>query len=210
MKNLGLLLLRLVLGTLMAGHGAQKLFGWFKGPGLKGTQGFVESLGMAPGTAWGTMAAAGEFSGGVLTATGFLSPLGPLNIASSMIVATRRVHWKTPVWVSEGGAELAVTNLAAALALSFAGPGRFSLDSMFGIKLPRTVVALIYLALGGVTYAALQKPELAQTVMDGASGLMPSSMGSQSVSDASSNSSSDIVVETIPKTDVTLETVTNI
>ena len=34
MKDLGVLFVRLVVGVLLAGHGSQKLFGWFKGPGI--------------------------------------------------------------------------------------------------------------------------------------------------------------------------------
>ena len=92
MKDFALLILRLTLGLLMAGHGVQKLFGWFKGPGLQGTSGFMEMLGIRPGRVWGPMVAVGETAGGVLTALGFLFPLGPLNIMASMTVATRRVH----------------------------------------------------------------------------------------------------------------------
>jgi len=41
----GLLLVRVVIGTTMFAHGAQKLFGWFGGPGLRGTAGQVCRLG---------------------------------------------------------------------------------------------------------------------------------------------------------------------
>jgi putative oxidoreductase len=41
--------MRLVLGGLLTGHGAQKLFGSFSGPGLEGTSGFMEMLGLTPG-----------------------------------------------------------------------------------------------------------------------------------------------------------------
>lgn len=174
MKNFALLFLRLVVGTLLAGHGAQKLFGWFQGPGLKGTHGFMETLGMKPGRVWGTVAALGEFVGGSLTALGFLNPIGPMNVAAAMTVAIRRVHWKTPIWVSTGGAELALTNLAAVSVVAAGGPGRYSLDSMFGIKLPRWFSALAWIWTAGVTAVALQRPELAETVMQKASDAVPS------------------------------------
>jgi uncharacterized membrane protein YphA (DoxX/SURF4 family) len=61
----------------MAGHGAQKLFGSFGGPGLEGTSGFMEMLGMRPGRPWAYLAGLSEFGGGVLTALGLLYPMGP-------------------------------------------------------------------------------------------------------------------------------------
>jgi len=166
LKDVETLVLRGAVGGLMVGHGAQKLFGAFGGPGLKGTAGFMESLGMKPGKVWGTMAAVGEFSGGVFTLLGFLNPLGPLNIISAMTVATRRVHWKTPVWASSGGAELPLTNIAAALTVAMVGPGKYSLDGLFGIKLPKWATLGLYAGFGGMVYAALQRPEVAQVVMD--------------------------------------------
>ena len=70
-KDLGLLALRLTAGGLMAGHGAQKLFGAFGGPGFQGTSGWMESMGLKPGNFWGALAGGGEFGSGVLIALGF-------------------------------------------------------------------------------------------------------------------------------------------
>jgi putative oxidoreductase len=140
LRDIGLLTLRLTVGGLLAAHGAQKLFGWFSGPGLKGTAGWLESMGLKPGNIWAIGASAGEFGGGTLTALGFLHPLGSLGIIGAMIMATAKAHWGKPIWASKGGAELPVTNMATALALMFAGPGRFSLDRLFGIRLPRALV----------------------------------------------------------------------
>src|SRR6267154_6541947 len=106
MRDIGLLILRLVMGGLLVGHGSQKLFGWFSGPGLKGTAGFLESLGLKPGTPWATVAAASEFGGGTLTALGLLHPLGPIGTMGGMIMATAKAHWGKPIWVTQGGAEL--------------------------------------------------------------------------------------------------------
>lgn len=177
MTDFGLLVLRVTLGTLLAGHGSQKLFGWFSGPGLKGTHGFMESLGLRPGKVWGTVGAVGEFTGGVLTLLGFLNPLGPLNVVSMMTVAIRRVHWKMPIWASSGGAELALTNLAGAIVLAFAGPGRYSLDRLLGIRMPRWMAGLLTLSTMVVTAAALQRPELAETVMQKVAGPLGFSTG---------------------------------
>jgi len=157
MGDVGILVLRLTVGTLVAGHGSQKLFGWFSGPGFKGTAGWLESMGLTPGTAWATAVSASEFGGGVLTTLGFLHPLGPLGMMGAMIMATAKAHWGKPIWVAQGGAELPVTNMAVALALTLTGPGRFSLDNVFGIRVPRAlviavaIVEAVMLAIGIIT-----------------------------------------------------------
>ena len=150
MRELGLLALRAATGGLLAGHGAQKLFGAFEGPGLTGTAGFMEMLGLKPGRVWGTTAAVAEFGGGTLTALGLLNPLGPLGIMSAMAMASATAHWGKPIWAAKGGAELAVTNFAAALAVATVGPGAYSLDHALGIKLPPAVVAIAALSTGGM------------------------------------------------------------
>ena len=120
----------------MAGHGSQKAFGWFTGPGLEGTSGFMEMLGLTPGHRWATLAAASEFGGGTLTALGLLNPLGPLGVIGSMAMAWKTAHGDKPIWVNEGGAELPLTNIAAFLAIMLNGPGKYSLDRALGIRLP--------------------------------------------------------------------------
>jgi putative oxidoreductase len=130
-------IVRVVQGSLMAGHGAQKLFGSFGGPGLEGTSGFMEMLGMRPGRPWAYMAGLSEFGGGVLTALGLFKPLGQLGVIGSMAMATRKAHWGKPIWVTEGGAELPVLNIAISTALMLREPDAFSLDRALGIRLPR-------------------------------------------------------------------------
>lgn len=137
MVNFGLFVLRLAFGGLMAGHGAQKLFGWFGGYGLEGTSGWLESMGLRPGRPWAILAGLSEFGGGLLTLLGFLNPIGPIGSIGSMLMATRKVHWGKPIWVTSGGAELPVLNMAAAATIAITGPGRFSLDGVLGIRLPK-------------------------------------------------------------------------
>lgn len=153
------LALRAVTGTLMAGHGAQKLFGLFEGPGLKGTAGFMEMMGLRPGQYWALAAAVSEFGGGVLTATGFLSPLGPIGTISAMSMATAKAHWNKPIWVGKGGAELALLYAAAALAVGLAGPGRYSIDEAAGIHLPKWfTIAATLSAAGTLAYGISRTP----------------------------------------------------
>src|SRR5207244_5905534 len=73
MLDAGLLVLRLVVGALLAGHGAQKMFGWLDGPGLQGAAGMVESLGFRPGRQWAMLASLAELVGGILIVFGFLN-----------------------------------------------------------------------------------------------------------------------------------------
>jgi putative oxidoreductase len=57
MLDLGLLIVRAAFGLCLAAHGAQKMFGWFGGPGLTGTTGFLASLGLRPARFWAIAAA---------------------------------------------------------------------------------------------------------------------------------------------------------
>ena len=140
--DLGLLTLRLTTGGLMMGHGAQKLWGMFGGYGIEGTAGWLESLGLKPGRMWAQVAGGSEFSSGLLTAVGLLGPLGPLSMFGPMVTAWVTAHAGKPIWVTSGGAELPLTNIAIAVALATAGPGRYSLDEILDIELPTPVVAL--------------------------------------------------------------------
>lgn len=164
MRDVALLVLRLASGLLMAGHGAQKLFGWFGGRGPEGTKGWMESMGLKPGKFWATLAGASEFGGGLLTALGFLNPLGSVGTIGAMEMATAKVHWGKPIWVTSGGAELPVTNIAVALALGLAGPGRISVDRAIGLCLPRRLILIpgTLLAAMTVAYAVRKSAQLQQ------------------------------------------------
>src|SRR5260370_20681556 len=76
-----------------------------------------------------------------------------------MIMATVKAHWGKPIWASKGGAELPVINMATALALTLTGPGRFSLDHLFGIRLPRAlVIALAFVEALMVVIGIISRP----------------------------------------------------
>jgi putative oxidoreductase len=155
MRDCGVLMLRVVVGGLLAGHGAQKLFGAFGGPGLSGVAGWLESMGLRPGRFWAWMAGLGEFGGGTLTALGLGGPLGPIMAISAMVTASLRAHWGKPIWATSGGAELPLTNIAVGTALALSGPGRYSLDRLFGIKVPGWLTFLFTLgALGTALYGS--------------------------------------------------------
>ncbi|HET6577747.1 MAG TPA: DoxX family protein [Gemmatimonadales bacterium] len=129
----GLLLGRLILGALMVGHGAQKLFGWFGGSGMAGTAGYFEQLGFRPGRLFVITAALSEVTSGFLIGLGLFGPVGPALLLSVMIVAAVSVHWKNGVFATANGIEVPLLYAAGAVALAFTGFGPFSLDAALGI-----------------------------------------------------------------------------
>ncbi|MEA2628372.1 MAG: putative oxidoreductase [Chloroflexota bacterium] len=156
--SLGLLILRVVVGLTMAAHGAQKLFGWFGGPGIAGWAQSVTKLRIRPATPWAWIAALSEFGGGLLFALGLLSPLGSLAIAGTMIIAIATVHWANGFWAGKRGYEFNLTLLASVIAVALTGPGIYSLDQALGIHLPEPaalVVGIVALIVGvGATLAS--------------------------------------------------------
>ncbi len=128
----GILALRLVLGLVFVGHGTQKAFGAFGGPGLDGAAGFMASLGLKPAKFWAAVAAYGELLGGLLVIFGLLTPLGALLIVASMAVAIAKVHGPKGFWIQNGGYEYNLVLLVAALALAATGAGSLSLDHVLG------------------------------------------------------------------------------
>jgi putative oxidoreductase len=129
MVSLGLLIIRLVIGVLFIGHGAQKLFGWFGGHGLKGTGGWFESIGMKPGVTMALLAGLAELVGGVLFALGLLTPLAAILIAATMFMAILKVHGQNGIWATSNGYEYNLTLLAVAIGIALIGPGQYALDA---------------------------------------------------------------------------------
>jgi putative oxidoreductase len=176
--DLGLLALRLTAGGLVAGHGAQKLFGSFGGHGLEGTAGWLESIGMKPGKVWAALAGASEFGGGTLTALGLGGPVGQIAMQGSMVTAARTVHRGKPIWYTEGGAEVPLFYSVAGMAIGLAGPGRYSLDRLLGVRVPKRLIALTVagVAAGVILADQASKPaqpeeqETAETATEGAGG----------------------------------------
>src|SRR3712207_9279526 len=99
--NLAALVLRVVVGGLVTGHGAQKLFGWWGGYGLAGTSGWLEAVGLRPGRPWAILAGVSGFGGGGLSLVGLLNPLGPLGGIRFMAMAPKKAQCGKPTWVTE-------------------------------------------------------------------------------------------------------------
>jgi putative oxidoreductase len=133
--ELGLLVLRLVVGLLFLGHGTQKLFGWYGGHGLAGTGQFFESMGFPSGKRQAFLAGFFEAGGGLLIALGLVTPVAAAALIAVMTVAIIRVHFAKGLWATEGGYEYNAVLIAAVFALSAVGAGEWSLDNALGISM---------------------------------------------------------------------------
>jgi putative oxidoreductase len=128
----GIFLLRVVLGSIMAAHGAQKLFGWFGGGGPRGTAAGFAQLRFREPMLLALVAGFAELGGGLLIAAGLLTPLAALAIAVVMLNAIGTVHWRNGFFNTAGGYEFNLLVLAAAVAITVTGAARFSLDNLIG------------------------------------------------------------------------------
>ncbi|MEE4564606.1 DoxX family protein [Paenibacillus polymyxa] len=126
----GLLLIRLVVGLLFVGHGAQKLFGWFGGYGPKGTGGWMESIGIKPGVLMAVAAGLMELLGGALFAVGLLTPLAALLITMTMLGAIVKVHGQNGIWATANGYEYPLVLIAVVIGIALIGAGPYSIDAI--------------------------------------------------------------------------------
>jgi putative oxidoreductase len=146
--KLARLITRLVIGGLFVGHGTQKLFGWFGGPGLEGTQQMMSQLEMHPPRRHARAAGLTESVSGTLLALGLATPLAAAGIIGVMTTAIRKVHLSNGLWVSKGGYEYNLVLIAALLDLVDGGPGPLSVDRVLGLHDTGPAWALAALGTG--------------------------------------------------------------
>ncbi|MFJ9547089.1 DoxX family protein [Streptomyces erythrochromogenes] len=150
----GLLLLRLVLGLTMAGHGVQKLFGWFGGGGISGTGQFFTASGYPAGDAMAVLAGLTETLGGLGLAAGLLTPLAGAAVVGTLINAIA-VHG-TGSFFAPAGFEYELLLTAGAAALTLTGPGRYAADRFLPVlRTQRPAHGALALALGVVLAAVM-------------------------------------------------------
>src|SRR3954452_23947571 len=145
---------RTVIGGLFIGHGTQKLFGWFGGPGPEGTEAMMESLQLRPGKTHALLAGTTETVAGSLLAVGLATPAAAAGLTGVMTTAIAKVHWPNGPWAANGGWEYNVVMVAAMAALVDSGPGDWSLDHLLGTEREGSGWALGAVAVGVGTAAA--------------------------------------------------------
>jgi putative oxidoreductase len=150
-SDVGMLMLRLGTGTVLAAHGAQKLFGWFGGWGVSGTAEMMESVGYTPGRASAVASGLAELGGGTLLALGLATPAAGAAAAGNMASASA-LHAPHGFFAEGGGLELPALLGMVAASIAVMGPGRISLDHAMGHHLNRTW--MVPSALAAVTAAA--------------------------------------------------------
>jgi len=130
-----LLIVRVVLGVIFFAHSAQKVLGWYGGPGLQKTVGYFTSMGMPAPLAY--LVCFIEFLSGIGLVVGFLARLCGLGVAVVMIGAMATVHWQHGFFLNielkpgKGhGIEYNLALLAMGLAVLISGAGALSIDGL--------------------------------------------------------------------------------
>jgi putative oxidoreductase len=149
--NLALLLVRVVVGPVLAFHGYAKIF---RGGRLEGTGGWFHSIGMRPGHVHARVAAGGELATGACLALGLLTPFAGMGLVGLMSVAVWTVHRGHGLLVIHNGWEYNLVLATVGVALAVTGPGEWSLDEAIGLDLNGPAGLLISLG-GGVALAAI-------------------------------------------------------
>lgn len=131
--DLGLLVLRIAVGLTLVPHGAQKLFGWFGGYGVKGTGAWLDSMGAKNGWVIALLAGIAEFFGGLGLALGLLTPIAAAGVIIGMLGAIVTAHKGKGFFNTNGGWEFPLLIALGALAIAIAGPGAYSADAVLGL-----------------------------------------------------------------------------
>ncbi|MEU0402451.1 DoxX family protein [Streptomyces sp. NPDC006197] len=143
----GILILRLLVGLLIAGHGVQKVSRHLGGKGLEGGTEEFRADGFRGGALTAVAAGGGQIGSGLLLAAGFLTPLAATGAVGVMTVALT-VKWHNGLWVQNDGYEYPLVLIGTAAALAATGPGAWSLDAALGLTPYPLWYAALALAAG--------------------------------------------------------------
>src|SRR2546428_5612933 len=151
-SELALTIIRVAVGLIVAGHGAQKLLGVFGGQGLDRWSAAVASMGFVQPRLFAVLVAFTEFFGAVMLAAGSLTSLVCAALAVDMIVAILKVHWAKGFWITKGGYEYTLLLLVVFVVFGLHGAPRFSVDEAFGVApYSAGLFLLAFLGAGALT-----------------------------------------------------------
>ncbi|MBX3437028.1 MAG: DoxX family protein [Planctomycetaceae bacterium] len=119
--DVSLLVMRVIVGTIMAAHGAQKLFGVFGGIGMAE---FAKMMGPVA-----YLVAIGEFFGGLGIVVGLLSRFSAASNLVIMLGAIAMVHGKNGFFLQNQGYEYNLALIGLLFPIVLVGPGRFTIGS---------------------------------------------------------------------------------
>ncbi|MER5689699.1 DoxX family protein [Streptomyces sp. NPDC002205] len=143
----GLLVLRLVVGLLIAGHGVQKVSFRLGGHGLAGGTEEFRRDGFRGGRLTALVAGASQIGSGLFLAAGLLTPLAAMAAMGVMTVAGS-VKWPKGLWVQNDGYEYPLVLVVVCAALALTGPGRWSADNALGVTPWPLWIAVAAIVLG--------------------------------------------------------------
>ena len=142
-------ILRFALGVVFFAHGAQKMLGWFGGPGFSGTMGMFTGYMQIPAP-FAFLAIAAEFFGGLGLILGFLTRIAAFGIAVNMVVAVVAVHSSNGFFMNWTGTqkgegfEYHLLALALTAFLMIRGAGAFSIDRLIATASPTAQQSLAH------------------------------------------------------------------
>ena len=158
--NTALLVLRLVPGLLLIGHGLQKLVPARLSPpllhsnGLRATGAGFEQLGIRPGVGAALLAGLSEVVGGFSLAAGLLTPVGTILVGAVMTTAILTAHARNGIWSQDGGFEVPLTLLALGFVISALGAGSYSINAWAHVSNWAGIhSSLSHVALAGIALA---------------------------------------------------------
>lgn len=158
--DFSLLIVQVGIGLTFAAHGAQKVFGWWGGPGLPGWEGAMAHMGFRPARLFAVTSAFTELGGGLLLAVGLLTPLAAAALVAQAIVIVGHVHWQNGFFNSRSGFEFPLLLGLGAAAVGVAGGSAVGLDSVVGFTLAPSI-GVAFVAAGVVAgLGALAVPRL--------------------------------------------------
>ncbi|WP_069169927.1 DoxX family protein [Streptomyces griseus] len=166
-RDLGLLVLRVGTGAVLAAHGTQKLAGWFGGGGIQGTTAAMEAMGFHPPRHSAVAAGVGETGGGILLALGLATPAAGAAAAGTMAGAVA-VHAPAGFFAMGGGYEYPAFLGFTAAAIGLAGAGRYSVDHVTGHLFDKPwTVALAFTGSALAAAAVVGRRAKGRTVQEG-------------------------------------------